>query len=100
MANEKNKSIKNNLKEELLDDHANNSSFKRNNINDEYVSSKEYVPGNFIVRQEMDSLTPKITLKCALVCNTILILIFTVCGLPNVLAYSELNNIEIDYSNW
>lgn len=97
----------NKLGEELVDNNDNNSEISRPSTTN-YVSAEnnfvndldDFLPGNFITRQEMESVSPKFTYTCSVVCNIVLCLIFLVCGLPNVLVYSQLKKIEINYSDW
>jgi hypothetical protein len=95
----------NKLAEELVENNANNTSIssKNNCFNEKtFVLNDldEFLPGSYITRQEMESVSPKFTYTCSLVCSIILCLIFLVCGLPNLLVYSQLKKIEVAYSDW
>ena len=63
------------------------------------IIAEEDKPGNFVLRQELESTRPPCNFKLALFCNLILCLIFLFCGLPNILVHSNLNYITIDYTD-
>jgi len=58
------------------------------------------IRGNVIFRQELDSLTPDCGIKCAFICNIVLIIVFLGFGIPIAVATND--NIEniVSYTSW
>jgi hypothetical protein len=56
--------------------------------------------GNFILRQELKNLTPEFSLKCSIICNVSMSIIFFIFAIP--ILTSAKNSIEysVDYTNW
>ncbi len=49
---------------------------KKEEVNSEEVEKR----GNFILRQELTTLTPDCNVKCSIICNLVLMIIFFVLG--------------------
>ena len=54
--------------------------------------------GNFILRQELKTLTPDCNIKCSVICNLILMVIFFVFGGCIVASSNSFIEIEKNYS--
>ncbi len=53
-----------------------------------------------ILRQELESFTPNCNLKCAMICNFILMLLFLTFGIPIVALSNSIIEYEYDYTEW
>jgi len=53
-----------------------------------------------ILRQELESFTPNCNLKCALICHTIIIILFIAFGVPIIVQSNSLIEYSADYTNW
>lgn len=86
------------------------SNFK--NINRSYLREKDTINnnnkpgmelearGNFILRQELKNLSPGCSAKCAIICNSILMLILVIIAIPNFYSYNNSFEYIFDYSSW
>jgi hypothetical protein len=55
--------------------------------------------GNFIFRQELTNLTPECNAKCAIICNSILMVLFFAFGGTIVASSNSIVEISQDYTN-
>ena len=56
--------------------------------------------GNFILRQELTNLTPECSLKLAIICNSILALLFAAVGAPIIYSRNTTVQYEVEYDVW
>lgn len=68
--------------------------------NKEDSGSKSNSVIDMILRQELTSLTPNCNVKCAVICNLILIMIFVSLGVPIVVLSNSIIEYHVDYTNW
>jgi hypothetical protein len=55
---------------------------------------------DIILRQEMESFTPNCNVKCAIICNLILIVLFIVLGASIIASSNGIIEYSVDYTNW
>lgn len=66
-----------------------------------YSSAEAYKKKpHIILRQELKSLTPNCNIKCAVICNLILIIIFVCFGVPIIVSANSVIEYPVDYTNW
>jgi|LauGreDrversion4_2_1035121.scaffolds.fasta_scaffold606822_1 hypothetical protein len=69
---------------------------KKEEVNSEEVEKR----GNFILRQELTTLTPDCNVKCSLICNLILMIIFFVFGGSIIGSANSVVEVVTEYTNW
>lgn len=63
--------------------------------------NEEKLPSsNALFQQELKSLTPNCNLKCSIICNSILLILFLAAGVPILLDANKIKEITINYTNW
>ncbi len=53
-----------------------------------------------ILRQELKSFTPNCNLRCAIICNLIMIILFASFGIPIIILSYNSEEYSVDYTNW
>jgi hypothetical protein len=56
--------------------------------------------GNFILRQELSTLTPDCNVKCSIICNTVLMVVFFMFGGSIVGSANSVIETVSEYTNW
>jgi hypothetical protein len=68
--------------------------------NDDENNRKIKNNSNIIFRQELKMITPKCNLKCALICNILVMIILFILGISILVTSSNIIKYEIDYTKW
>jgi hypothetical protein len=66
----------------------------------EKVETTERGCTDLILNQQLKSYTPNCDIKCAVICNLVLLSIFVALGVPIVVLSSKLVEYTVDYSKW
>lgn len=74
------------------------SDLKQDNENSKLETDKRR--GNVILRQELNNLTPHCNIKCAVICNLFLSLLFFAFGVPLMVFHRQIESFELDYTDW
>jgi hypothetical protein len=69
---------------------------KKEEVNSEEVEKR----GNFILRQELTTLTPDCNVKCSIICNLVLMIIFFVFGGSIIGSANSVVEVVTEYTNW
>lgn len=103
-----NKNSKEIMLNESLDEtnnkHRSSSNFSEGDVDQSAASNPEAKEetGCFttILRQELESKSPKFNFKMALCVHLFLFFVFLIFSLPNIMVYSNLSEVVVDYSHW
>ena len=66
---------------------------------DKIILKEKELRGNVIIRQELRTLTPICNSKCALICYSVLFLLYLIFGLL-IICSPDVTEITNDYTNW
>jgi hypothetical protein len=69
---------------------------KKEDQNSEEVEKR----GNFILRQELKTLTPDCNVKCSIICNLILMVVFFVFGGSIIGSANSVVEVVTEYTDW
>lgn len=56
--------------------------------------------GNFILRQELKNLTIECSIKCSIICNTLMFFVFIIFAIPIIISSNSSIQISLDYTDW
>ena len=63
-------------------------------------SEETQIRGNFILRQELTTLTPDCNIKCSIICNLTLMVLFLIFGGSIVGSANSIIEVVTEYTNW